>query len=174
MHGSEERRATTCGLNRALLQKIKRKSKVRVVLLALERKSAIDWYIWITKAVFTNMNYYHCKIIIKNKRVLAVYLSPLSPPQSLLLFTINLHNFTFSLAVHGSEERRATTCGLNRALLQKIKRKSKVRVVLLALERKSAIDWYIWITKAVFTNMNYYHCKIIIMQTVHGFYLNLS
>ena len=36
-----------------------------------------------------------------------------SPPHYLLLFTINLHNFTFLLAANGSEERRTTACAQN-------------------------------------------------------------
>ena len=36
----------------------------------------------------------------------------LSPPQSLLIFTTNLHNFTFTLAARGTEEKRTTACGL--------------------------------------------------------------
>ena len=32
----------------------------------------------------------------------------LSPPQSLLIFTTNLHNFTFTLAARGTEEKRTT------------------------------------------------------------------
>ena len=36
--------------------------------------------------------------------------------KSLILFTINSHNFTFSLAAHGSEERRAIARGLRSGL----------------------------------------------------------
>ena len=38
--------------------------------------------------------------------------SPASPLSSLLVFTINLYNFTFSLSVRCSEERRPTARGL--------------------------------------------------------------
>ena len=38
--------------------------------------------------------------------------------KSFILFTINLHNFTFSLAAHCSEERRAITRGLRSRLFQ--------------------------------------------------------
>ena len=33
-------------------------------------------------------------------------------PQTLPLFTINIHNFAFSLAAHGPEKRRTTARGL--------------------------------------------------------------
>ena len=37
----------------------------------------------------------------------------MAPPKSLAIFTIVLHNFTFSLAPCGSEERRMIACHLN-------------------------------------------------------------
>ena len=36
----------------------------------------------------------------------------LRKPESLLVFTINLNNFTFSLAARGSEERKTTARGV--------------------------------------------------------------
>ena len=50
---------------------------------------------------------------IQNNKTSAGILFPLSAPISPPFFAINLHNFTFSLAARGSEERRTTARVLN-------------------------------------------------------------
>ena len=50
---------------------------------------------------------------IQNNQTSAGILFPLSAPISPPFFAVNLHNFTFSLATRGSEERRTTARVLN-------------------------------------------------------------